>query len=493
MRSSLCLAILLPLCRANEPTQILSADEHGNDAVFSPADLAADQPPTFLQQPQPALWPLFNASTAIKPQPPDADLRALLAAIDPARIRAAVDKLASFGTRHTMSSQTDPERGIGAARAWIEAELRAHAARSQGRMAVSVSSHVQEAKGRVRAPTAVHNVLARVAGAAEPDRVYVVVAHYDSVASDPFDAVSDAPGANDDASGVAVVLELARALAAHPAAARATLLLAAVPGEEQGLFGSAFLARDLKNQSARVEGVLSNDIVGSPRGADGRHSPGVVRVFAQGLPSNLPAAQLQAALRLGVENDTPARQLARFVREVSANDAAAMDAQIVYRTDRYGRGGDHQSFLAQGYPAVRLTEPHENYAHQHQNVRVQDGAQLGDLPQFVDPEYVARVARVNLAAAWSLANSPGKVPHVRLDPSGMVNWSRLTWGRARSREVRGYEIVWRPTTSAVWTNALAVGDVAMRIVDVSKDNVIFGVRAVGRNGYKGPVTAAGSI
>jgi hypothetical protein len=479
MRSPLLLALLLAICHA---------DELGDG--FSPADLLEQPALTFHSQQE---WPVFNASTKLTPQAPDADLRRMLAEVDPARIRATIAKLASFGTRHTMSSQTDPERGIGAARAWIEAEMRAHAAASQGRLAVSVPRYQQEPKGRVRAPTQIHNVVARLQGAADPDRTYVVLAHYDSIPSDTMDALSDAPGANDDASGVAVVMELARIFAGRPAAPRATVLLAAVPGEEQGLFGSAFMARDLKNQSAKIEGVLNNDIVGSPRGADGRHSPGVVRVFAQGLSPALAAPQLQAALRLGVENDSPTRQVARFVREVSSNDATGMDVQIVYRTDRYGRGGDHQSFLAQGWPAVRLTEPHENYAHQHQNVRVQDGIQFGDLPQFVDAEYVARVARVNLAAAWSLANSPGKVPHVRLDPSGMVNWSRLSWSRARSREVQGYEIVWRPTTSSVWTNALAVGDVTMRIVDISKDNVIFGVRAVGRNGYKGPVTAAGSI
>jgi hypothetical protein len=491
MRSPLFLALLLSTGRADDLSHVFTADNGGGD-VLSPTDLVGQPALTLFSQP--AEWPVFNASTTLKPQAPDADLRRLLAAVDPARIKATVEKLASFGTRHTMSSQTDPERGIGAARAWIEAELRGHATRSRGRMAVSVGSHVQEAKGRVRAPTQIHNVVARLQGAADADRAYVVCAHYDSIASDPFDAVSDAPGANDDASGVAVVMELARVLAdPAAAAARATILFATVPGEEQGLFGSTFLAKDLKDQSAHVEGVLNNDIVGSPRGPDGRHSPGVVRVFAQGLAPGLPAQQLQAALRLGVENDSPTRQIARFVREVASNDATGMDVQVVYRTDRYGRGGDHQSFLAQGFPAVRFTEPHEDYAHQHQNVRVQDGLQFGDLPQFVDPEYVARVARVNLAAAWSLANSPGKVPHVRLDPSGMVNWSRLTWSRARSRDVRGYEIVWRPTTSSVWTNALAVGDVTMRIVDVSKDNVIFGVRAVGRNGYKGPVTAAGSI
>jgi Zn-dependent M28 family amino/carboxypeptidase len=437
-----------------------------------------------------APWPTFDHSTIMKNQEPDEELKFMLSQIDPSRIKAIIEKLVSFGTRHTLSSQTNPVRGIGAARDWVASEMRRMASPSQGRMTVSVPGYEQAPQGRITAPVRISNILARLEGSADPERVYVVSGHYDSMPSNVLDFDADAPGANDDASGVAVVMELARIMAIHRP--RSTILFAVVAGEEQGLFGSSFMAKTLKSNNTNVEAMLNNDIVGNPRGSKGENSPHVIRLFAQGIPETASNTQVQQILRVGGENDSPTRQLARFVQSVASNSATQMDVAVIYRTDRYGRNGDHSSFLRQGYPAVRFTEPHENFAHQHQNVRVQNGVQYGDLLEFVDFEYVARVAKVNLATLWSLSMSPGKVPFVKLDPTGMVTSSTLSWGKPHDNNVKGFEVVWRSTTSPSWTNAIDVGDVTKKTIDLSKDNIVFGVRAIGRNGYKGPITAAGS-
>lgn len=433
------------------------------------------------------LWPVFNEESKIIPQAPSEELKAMLSQIEVARIKATIEKLVSFGTRHTLSTQTNPERGIGAARDWIASEMRSYAAKSDGVMSVEIKTYDQPVANRVPFPIKLHNVVATIKGSVNPGRVYVVSGHYDSINSDILNYEDDAPGANDDASGTAVVLELARILAQKKP--HATIMLAAVAGEEQGLLGSAFMAKELKTNAVNVEAMLNNDIVGSSTGDQGQKDPYTLRMFAQGLPSTMTAAQIQAALRIGAENDTPARQLARFVRDVASNDATEMNVQTIYRLDRYGRGGDHSSFLSQGYAAVRFTEPMENFAHQHQFVRVQNGVQYGDLIEFVDMDYVARVAKVNLASIWSLANSPGLIPRVRITTGQLTNDSQLSWS-APAGEVAGYEIVWRPTTSSDWTNQYLVKDVFSVLLPISKDNVIFGVRAVGPTGLRGPVTSA---
>jgi Peptidase family M28 len=435
------------------------------------------------------IWPVFDASTYIKLSEPNEELREMLFEMDPSRVRNIIEKLVSFGTRHTMSSQTDPQRGIGAARDWITSEMRNIASVSQGRMTVSVPRYIQQPEGPISSAVPISNIVARLEGSNDPERVYVVSGHYDSMPSNIMDSEADAPGANDDASGVAVVMELARIMATRRP--RATMLFAIVAGEEQGLFGSGFMARSFKTEKTNVEAMLNNDIVGSPRGPKGEHSPHVIRLFAQGIPTTVSGAQFQQILKTGGENDSPTRQLARYIASVSSNDATQITVEVIYRSDRYGRSGDHQSFLQEGYSAVRFTEPHENFAHQHQNVRESNGVQYGDLIQFVDFEYVARVAKVNLAAMWSLAMAPGKIPSVKLDPTGMISSSRLSWTRPKdASSVRGYEVVWRSTTSSVWTNFVEVGDITSKDMDISKDNVVFGVRAVGKNGYKTPVTPA---
>ncbi|MEV6239946.1 M20/M25/M40 family metallo-hydrolase [Lentzea sp. NPDC051838] len=415
----------------------------------------------------PSAWPT-GPGRPTTPQQPDRELRRVLGEIDQRRIEATVRKLVSFGTRHTLSSQTDPVRGIGAARDWIFRELGSY----PGKLSVSLQSFVQPpTPPRVPVATTITNVLATLRGSKDPSRIYVVSGHYDSRASDPNDAVSDAPGADDDASGVAAVMEIARVLATREV--DATIIFAAVAGEEQGLFGAAHLASTLTG----VQGMFTNDIVGADPA-----SVGVVRLFAEGVPTSETPEQAAIRRSVGGENDSPSRQLARFVSDLAGT---GLTVEVIYRRDRYLRGGDHIPFLEKGFPAARFTEPHEDYAHQHQNVRVENGVQYGDLPEFCDFGYVQRVARVNAAVMWSLATAPGTPRNVRIRTNRLTNETDLVWDVDPA--AAGYEVVWRPTEAADWTHRIPLGPVGAHTVNLSKDNVFFGVRAIGVNGRRSPV------
>jgi Zn-dependent M28 family amino/carboxypeptidase len=277
-------------------------------------------------------------------------------------------------------------------------------------------------------------------------------------------------------------MELARIMAKHRPAA--TIMFAAVAGEEQGLYGSNFMAQSLANRSAYVQGMWTNDIVGSPIGDDGKNQSNIIRLFAQGIPANESSTRAARRISIGGENDSPARQLGRFTRDVASNPVTGMSVEVVYRTDRYLRGGDHSSFLSAGYAANRFTEPREDFAHQHQDVRIANGTQYGDLPEFCDYYYISRVGKVTGAAAWSLANAPDQPRNVTVDAAALTNDSTFFWERVSGAV--GYEIVWRPTDQPFWTHFVGVGDVATATVALSKDNVEFGVRSVGANGYKSP-------
>lgn len=419
-----------------------------------------------------------------RPQLPDAELRALLRQLDRARIEATVRRLAAFGTRHTLSSQDDPVRGIGAARDWIAAQLQEYAAASGGRMTVELQSYLQEPASRIPTPTVITNVLATLRGSTSPDRVYVVSGHYDSINSNVLDPVGDAPGADDDASGVAVVMEMARVMATR--SPEATIVFAAVAGEEQGLYGSRYMAGQFRAAGTDVQGMFTDDIVGSSTADDGERDPRTVRLFAEGVPTSETPAQAATRRSVGGENDSPSRQLARFVDNVAQNAATGMRVRVIYRRDRYLRGGDHIPFLEQGYPAARFTEPHEDYRHQHQNVRVENGVQYGDLPEFCDFPFITRVAAVNTAAIWSLAVAPGTPKNARILTTRLTNDTDLVWDRGTEPDLAGYEVVWRETTSPQWTHVVPVGDVTTARIDLSKDNVFFGVRAVDHDGHRSP-------
>ncbi len=433
---------------------------------------------------------LAETDPALSRQVPDPALRAMLREIDPDRIKATILKLVSFGTRHTASSQTDPNRGIGAATDWVFGQMQSFAAASGGRMTVQKQSFVQPVASNIPVPTTITNVIATLKGTASPERFYVITGHLDSRVTDVLNFTSDAPGADDDGSGVAVVLELVRVFATHQFPG--TLVLATVAGEEQGLYGSAHMAAQMKAAGDDVQGMFSNDIVGASQAWDGtRPDPHTVRLFVEGIPTAVTPAQIALMQSVGGENDGATHQLARFVTDVAPFLLTGMNIRVIWRRDRYLRGSDHRSFQQQGYPAARLTEPRENFNHEHQDVRVANGVQFGDLPQFVDFDYTARVAKVNGAALWALATNPSTPKNLQIHttpPPGLpgTNLTALNWDANPEPDLAGYEVVMRETTAANWTSAIGVGNVTSVTLNISKDNVQFGLRAIDKAGHRSP-------
>jgi hypothetical protein len=429
-----------------------------------------------------------------KPRTPS-EVRRMIDELDHRKIETSIRTLAGFGTRNTLSSQTDPVRGIGAARDWIQAQFQQYALESDGRLEVTLQSYTQTSG--LPAPTVITNVVATLHGTdpASTGRHYVISGHYDSRCSNTNDAVCDAPGANDDASGVAAVLELARVMSKREF--ESTIVFMAVAGEEQGLFGSTRYATLAQSGGLNIEGMFTNDIIGSSLGGNGDRERHAVRVFAEGVPTNETNAEANTRRSIGGENDSPARQMARFVEEYGENEYTDMDVWVIYRRDRFGRGGDHIPFLERGFrAAVRFTEPNENFNHQHQDVRIDPvtGEQIGDLSEFVDFRYIERVARVDLAALAALANAPVAPKNVRIT-NNLSYDTDLRWNANLEPDLAGYEIVWRDTTDADWTHVIPVGSptpdatgvVRWTVEGMSKDNFFFGVRAVDTDGNRSAV------
>jgi hypothetical protein len=427
------------------------------------------------------------------PEAPAVDSRvsAALKQVSAERIRASIEKLASFRTRSTLSAQ-DPAsiaagRGIGAAREWIKAEFERYAKECGGCLEVKTDSFTEPAADRIPQPTEITNVYAVLKGtdAENAKRIVLVTGHYDSRNSDVLDGKGDAPGANDDGSGTAVSLECARVLSKLKFPV--TIIFLTVAGEEQGLNGShhfAQMAREkmAKEQGGNLEAVLNNDIVGGDKSVQQDHS--VVRVFSEGLPAAATEQEIRRIRGLGGENDSGSRQLARYIAEAGRSYDVGVKPILVFRLDRYLRGGDHSSFNQQGFAAVRFTEFREDFDHQHQNVRTENGMEYGDLPKFVDFDYVARVARLNAATLASLASAPAPPANVRLLTKDLENDSTLTWEASPGGLAPGYEILWRLTTSPEWEHVETVGDVRRTSLKLSKDNVIFAVRAVDAQGHR---------
>lgn len=427
---------------------------------------------------------LPNSTQAHSPEPTPKATE-MMAIITPDAVRHCVETLVSFGTRHTLSDATSPTRGIGAARRWINAELAAIEPRN--RLEVFDESFEAPLGPRVDKPTELVNVIAVLPGTMPEatNRRYYVVGHYDSRAGDQMDREIDAPGANDDASGVAVVIECARALASEKL--DATIVFLATPGEEQGLLGAHYRASQAKADGEDIRGVLSNDIVGDPLG-----EPGLIRVFSEGLPRNASAEELSRMRSLSSESDGSSRQIARYIEDVAQIESCAVRPMMVFRPDRFLRGGDHSAFNERGFAGVRFTVVHEEYDRQHQDVATRDGKSFGDTPDFVDADYLAGVARLNAAALMHLANAPSTPADIRIITAQLERATTLRWSACPEPDVAGYEVVWRDTTEPRWTNATDVGNVKEITLPLNKDNVFIGVRAYDKDGYRSPVGFAGA-
>lgn len=434
------------------------------------------------------LLPLFfalpaAAQTTIRQ---DAAIKQMTDEVSSKNIETIVRKLVSFKTRHTMSDTTSKTEGIGAARNWIKAEMERYAAESGGRMHVEFDTFTQEAGGRFDKPTVLKNVLAVLKGTDPNDtRVYIVSGHYDSRVNDVMDAKSVAPGAVDDASGTAVSMELARVMSKR--SFPATIIFMAVAGEEQGLNGSTNVAKRAKAENWNVDAMLNNDIVGNTYGMEtGLKDNRSVRVFSEGVPSTISgnAEGLRTLINNGGENDSPSRELARYIKEVGERYVAQLDIKMIYRRDRYLRGGDQTPFLAQGYPAVRFTEMNEDFNRQHQNVRKENGVDYGDLPDFADYDYIQKVARMNLSVLANLALAPAEPQNVLVDTRGLTNKTVLRWEAPKAgKPPVGYYVLMRETISPYWEKKIYVTG-TQATLDYSKDNYFFAVQSVDADGHE---------
>ena len=400
------------------------------------------------------------------------------------RVRENDEKLVSFHNRSTLSAQDEEAikagKGIGAAWEWIKAEFERYSKDCGGCLEVKTDSFLEQPADRIPKPTQITNVYAVLKGTdpQRANRIVLVTGHYDSRNSDNGNTTDAAPGANDDASGTVVSLECARVLSKMKFPG--TIIFLTVAGEEQGLNGSKHFAQMAKQQGWNLEAVLNNDIVGGDRSP--QQDAAVVRVFSEGLPVAADEAGIRRVRMLGGESDSPSRELARYVTEVGRTYPGAIKPMLVFRLDRFLRGGDHYSFNQQGFAAVRFTEFREDYNHQHQNVRTENGIEYGDLPKFVNFDYVAQVARLNAATLASLASAPAPPAKVKMLTKELENDTNLTWDP--SAGATGYEVVWRATSSPNWEHVQTVASGTRATIKLSKDNVIFAVRALDAAGHR---------
>ncbi|MBN8717468.1 M28 family metallopeptidase [Thermomonas sp.] len=446
----------------------------------------------------PLLLGMTTAAVAQTPPPP-ADLPLLDSlgrAPSAANIERDVRTLVGFGTRHTLSDTASPTRGIGAARRWVFDEFTRISKACGGCLEVRYVSGTVQGEPRIPGPVEVVSVIAIQRGSVDPNRYVMMSGDIDSRASDVMDATSDAPGANDNASGLAGVLEAARVLSRHRFAG--SIVYAALSGEEQGLYGGKFLAAEARRQGWRIEAVLNNDMIGNIAGIDGVIDNHTVRVFSEGTRATETAEEARARRFTGGELDSPSRNLARYIARM-ARHVPNLDVRLVYRLDRFGRGGHHRPFNEQGYPAVRVMEAHEHYDRQHQDVRVENGRRYGDTLDGVDFAYAARLTALNVVTLAALASAPPPPADVRIEgavsPDTTLKWARPP--AAQASNLAGYRVYWRLTTEPQWTHSRWVGDVASATLqNVVIDDYFFGVAAVAKDGSESPVVfpgAAGSF
>lgn len=432
-----------------------------------------------------ALWFMAAGVAAIvhAQKPPEINpiVKGLLSEISETNIRKTVDRLVGFGTRHTLSDTVSSSQGIGAARRWIKSEMEKYAAASKGRMTVEFHESIVPASARVPQPSKIVNVVAtlRPLVGSKPERILVVGGHYDSRASDPNDILSNAPGANDDGSGTALTMELARVMARYEFGA--TIVFIAFVGEEQGLLGAARWAEMAKNNGWNVEAVLNNDIVGSSVSGSGKREASYVRVFSEAFSPVDTGMTFRMRNSLGLENDGASRSLARYVKGVGERYVPGFGVRMIYRRDRFLRGGDHSPFHERGFAAVRFSVAVENYDWQHQNVRMEEGKEYGDLPKFMDFPYCVNVARTNAAVLATLALAPAPPEKAGIVTSRLEYQTTLRWEANDESDLAGYFVRYRSTSSPEWEHSVFTKDTTLTL-DVLKDDYLFGIQAVDKEG-----------
>jgi Zn-dependent M28 family amino/carboxypeptidase len=416
-------------------------------------------------------------------------LRDIAGAPEPAQLQATVQALVGFGTRHTLSDTTSPRRGIGAARRWAQARF-VEIGRGCGGCLTIVTPAETVTGERMPKPAEVVDVVAIQKGTTDPERVIVLTGHIDSRVSDPMNATADAPGADDDASGVAMVIEAARILSRYKFPA--TIVYGVLSGEEQGLYGGTVLAHYAKAQGWRVEADLNNDIVGATRGQNGVVDNTRLRVFSEGTRDTETAEEAKQRRSEGGENDSASRNVARYAKAVAERYIPNWTVALVYRLDRFSRGGDHSAFNALGFPAVRFTENAENYRHQHQDLRTEGGVEFGDTIANVDFAYLAKVTATNALTAASMASAPP--PPVKVKVTGAVTPdTQLSWTASPGAPAAAYRVHWRDTSDAAWTHARDAGQsVTLTLANVAIDDFAFGVASVSADGFESPVVFPGA-
>lgn len=412
----------------------------------------------------------------------DDEIKKYVSEVNSDSLQFYIKKLVSFNTRHTLSVTDDQNKGIGAARNWVLKKFKDYSKNSGGRMEVYLQQQdIQPDGKRVDQVINLGNPIAYLKGTDTNDkRVFLISGHLDSRITDVMNRASYAPGANDDGSGVSAVIEAARILS--KSSFPASVVFVTFSGEEQSLLGSKMLAEKARKENWQIEAVLNNDMIGNTKsGKTNEVNDRVFRVFSEGLPYAELDKKAMSIRNLGLENDGDSRQLARYIKEVGEKYVKNLEVKLIYRNDRFLRGGDHSSFVNNGFPAVRLTEYYENYDQQHQDVRKENGKQYGDLPEFIDYNYLRKNTAVNIAVLASLAKSPPKPEKVEIEVKELTNSTTLHWEKPKTGRPFGYYVLVRETDSPVWQKRIFTQDLSLKI-PLSKDNYIFAVQSVNESG-----------
>lgn len=412
----------------------------------------------------------------------DDEVKKYVSQVNEDSLKSYIGKLVSFETRHTLSSIDDPKKGIGAARNWVIRKFNDYAKNSDGRMEVYLQQEdIQPDGKRIDKAVNLGNAVAFLKGTDPNDkRIFLIGGHLDSRVTDVMNRTSAAPGANDDGSGVSAVIESARILS--KSSFPASIIFVAFSGEEQSLLGSKQLAEKIKRENGQLEAVLNNDMISNPKaGETGEINTRILRVFSEGLPYKDLDKKAMTIRNLGFENDSESRQLARYIKEITEQYVKGLEIKLIYRNDRFLRGGDHTSFVNNGFPSVRLTEYYENYDHQHQDIRIENNKQYGDLPEFIDFKYLKKNVAANVAVLASLAKSTSKPEKVEMDVKELTNSTTLHWEKPKFGIPTGYYVLARETHSPVWQKKIFTTELSMKI-PLSKDNYIFAVQSVSSSG-----------